>query len=876
VGSTEGSLTVTAGEKAQVSGSDLVAAKDVSITGTSVTIDPGLDQSQASESHDFKQSGVTVALNGGMVSLAQNVVAQAEGIHEAKGDSRILALRGMTAYAEGSDLGNRLQASGAALAQGDMKGAAAASGIRLSVSYGQSQSHSESSATAESNTGSVALAGRDLSITATEGDITAKGSTLGGQNVSLAAANDINLLAAVDRTSDRSSNHSSSTSVGVSFGVGSSGFGLSLDVAASRGKGMANGDTKTQQNTIVAARDNLVLMSGKDTNLMGAQASGQRIEATVGGDLNLASTQDTGSYAAHQESAGFAVSIPIYGAGSGSASVSASQVKTDSDYASVHQQTGLFAGAEGFGVQVAGNTDLQGAVIASTADAGKNALTTGTLTTSDLQNRTSTSSDSSGLSVGTSAFSGKYEAAKAVVGNLADRGSADQSDASTARSAIAQGSLTIADGAAQQALTGQTVEQTVASLDRQTEDANRALVRPDIDAIQQSAQDQQADHNLVFTTVTAYTDRAYTAMFKQKAKIMRVVCLSEPCTWDPKLGIDPNRDKNIALVEISPEELRSMSKEEKAQLVIATNGVLNETQRAGELANQNATPNDRETKEGTGNSKPDIVLVASPYSGNALSDFMVAGYEKYLAPTLGYTNPDVAFAETVKEVSTGRDVSGNANGTLNAATMLGHSRGTIVERNALEILKGQGFTNDQLKVLAKGPAVTEKELADIAHGVNKWVDPEQPKSHISQDWFTYSSFPNDPVATLIGGSPNGQLFPSLQEIWPMFNTPTSAHSSYGTGAPGCDKIEIPYSYDDQRQQHVNDLLKQGPLVPNRSLPAVDRTREQMTLLRQQVGVSPVSSLMQRYFSRQPLTPDPTDARTNQLNQLGQTLINGGQ
>ncbi|WP_325169904.1 hypothetical protein [Pseudomonas sp. Au-Pse12] len=56
-----------------------------------------------------------------------------------------------------------------------------------------------------------------------------------------------------------------------------------------------------------------------------------------------------------------------------------SQSKIDSKYQSVQEQTGLFAGKGGYQVEVGKHTQLDGSVIASTAEADKNRLSTGTL-----------------------------------------------------------------------------------------------------------------------------------------------------------------------------------------------------------------------------------------------------------------------------------------------------------------------------------------------------------------------------------------------------------------------------------------------------------------------------------------------------------------
>ncbi len=89
-------------------------------------------------------------------------------------------------------------------------------------------------------------------------------------------------------------------------------------------------------------------------------ANGKQVVANVGGDLNIESLQDTSTYHSKDQSIGGSVTVGFGFSGS------ASQQKIDSDFASVTEQSGIKAGDKGFQVNVRGNTDLKGAVIAST------------------------------------------------------------------------------------------------------------------------------------------------------------------------------------------------------------------------------------------------------------------------------------------------------------------------------------------------------------------------------------------------------------------------------------------------------------------------------------------------------------------------------
>ncbi|EEQ12615.1 hemagglutinin/adhesin repeat protein, partial [Yersinia frederiksenii ATCC 33641] len=98
----------------------------------------------------------------------------------------------------------------------------------------------------------------------------------------------------------------------------------------------------------------------------------------------------------------------------GTASINASRDKMHSNFDSVQEQTGFFAGKGGFDITVGEHTQLDGAVIGSTATADKNKLDTGSLGFSDLDNQASfkTSTSSMGLS------SGGFTGSKDIISNM--------------------------------------------------------------------------------------------------------------------------------------------------------------------------------------------------------------------------------------------------------------------------------------------------------------------------------------------------------------------------------------------------------------------------------------------------------------------------
>lgn len=269
---------------------------------------------------------------------------------------------------------------------------------------------------------------------------------------SLAAAHDLNLTAATNNTEQKSSNKASGWSGGVHVAIGKdTGIGI-------QASGNENGKTTDYINSRVNASNDLTLSSGNDTVLSGAQALGNRIVANVGHDLTMTSLQDTDDYQSKQQSASGGFSF-TFGSMTGSAGLSLSQSKVNSEYASVGDQSGLFAGNGGYDIYVGNHTQLNGAVIASTAQSANNALSNGTLGWSDIENHASYKASSSSISM-----SEGYEQEQMSGGSIPTSANTHGSASGTTRSAVAGGAITVRNGQAQ--------TQNVADLSRDTDNAN--------------------------------------------------------------------------------------------------------------------------------------------------------------------------------------------------------------------------------------------------------------------------------------------------------------------------------------------------------------------------------------------------------------------
>ncbi|SMD16447.1 polymorphic toxin type 43 domain-containing protein, partial [Sporomusa malonica] len=182
------------------------------------------------------------------------------------------------------------------------------------------------------------------------------------------------------------------------------------------------------------------LKSGNDTNIIGSQVKGEKVVADIGGNLNIESQQDSDTFRAKNQSAGI-------GFGTGKISGTHGSIgkgKTNSEYNSVVEQAGIYAGKDGFDITVEKNTDLKGAVISSEAPAVKNALKTGTITFSNLENRAKYQASSSGVGYAAGKDANGKEVAKKDLGLTPNIGvTASGEDSSTTKSAISPGTIEV-------------------------------------------------------------------------------------------------------------------------------------------------------------------------------------------------------------------------------------------------------------------------------------------------------------------------------------------------------------------------------------------------------------------------------------------------
>lgn len=437
--SDQGDVTIASAGDTALNGTDVYAGNNLKVNGQNIVLGSSQDSTNSSSNSKSAQYGITTSVSGYAVTLAQ-------------------ATEKMTNSLSGSD-DPRLRAIYAAQAALTIASTVtqntAALKVTVKTTVGSSSQSQQSEQVAQQ--GTVLKAVQDVTLTADQ-DISGQGVQVAGKNVTLDAGRDIALSSAQDSYSQQSKSGGNQYGAGVGLGGGGGQNGFTIELSASQSSAKADGSGLTHHNSVVDASDKLVVNSGRDIVLKGSNLSGNQVEVNAGRDLLIASQQDKANYDSKDSSSGFSASIcvPPICAGTtvqGSANISGSQLYNN--YASVQQQSGIAAGRGGYNVFVGNHTQLDGAIIASTADADKNHLSTGTLGWSSIDNVAKQSATGFNVAGGTE---GPPAAGLQQVKDSAS---------STTISAISPGTIEIRDAAQQ--------KQDIETLSRDTANANAAL-----------------------------------------------------------------------------------------------------------------------------------------------------------------------------------------------------------------------------------------------------------------------------------------------------------------------------------------------------------------------------------------------------------------
>ena len=469
IASTKGTVTVKANDTVHLTSADIVAKEGAVLDGSAVTLDGNVDHDHMTHDERYKKTGLTVSLGGAVANTLTNTtrtIKQAGG----RDDKRLAALELNEARKQLQDGYEAVDAAlhgekirDAVTGKVDKVDGKAKRGakniddaINLSVSIGSTSRKQGQVVDTNTYQGGTLVSDSEVQIKARDAQktgISLTGETVEAKKLVLDSASDINLEAGKNTVDVNNTYKSSGWSVGA--GISLTGGGL-LDINASGHMARQNGDTHQESYvpTKIKAVQLAQLKAKRDTNIIGSTVSGKKVEVDTGRDLHIQSLQDVDNFKEHSKSAGFSVSSkPNFKNPTGS--INASVGRIDSKWKSVTEQAGIYAGEEGYDINVGNKTTLEGAVIKSDAPKAKNQLTTKSLEMKDIQNESEYTYSNNGIGYNYYGSKKKLEEMKAKdkkgydkiynsIGLVPNLGVGSKGKASsTTQSAISDGILTV-------------------------------------------------------------------------------------------------------------------------------------------------------------------------------------------------------------------------------------------------------------------------------------------------------------------------------------------------------------------------------------------------------------------------------------------------
>ena len=467
--STKGTVNIKANDTVHLTSADIVAKEGAVLDGSAVTLDGNVDHNHMTYDERYKKTGLTVSLGGAIANTLTNTtrtIKQAGG----RDDKRLAALELNEARKQLQDGYEAVDAAlhgekirDAVTGKVDKVDGKAKRGakniddaINLSVSIGSTSRKQGQVVDTNTYQGGTLVSDSNVHIKARDAQqsgIGLTGETVEAKKLVLDSASDINFEAGKNTVDINNAYKSSGWSVGA--GISLTGGGL-IDINASGHMARQNGDTHQESYvpTKIKAVQLAQLKAKRDTNIIGSTVSGKKVEVDTGRDLHIQSLQDVDNFKEHSKSAGFSVSSkPNLKNPTGS--INASVGRIDSKWKSVTEQAGIYAGEEGYDVNVGNNTTLEGAVIKSDAPKAKNKLTTKSLEMKDIQNEAEYTYSNNGIGYNYYGSKKKLEEMKAKdkkgydkiynnIGLVPNLGVGSKGKASsTTQSAISDGILTV-------------------------------------------------------------------------------------------------------------------------------------------------------------------------------------------------------------------------------------------------------------------------------------------------------------------------------------------------------------------------------------------------------------------------------------------------
>ena len=400
VGSLNGNTTMIAENTYTQTASKVSAIKDgdVNILAKKVDIKAADDKYETNTKQKFEQKGVTLAVTSPVISAIQAVQSTVQSTRQvgASKHDRVNAMAAANAGFDAYRAGDSVMKAGKSI-QDFMDSGNMDSVVGVQITYGQQKNESRTHIEGNTAAKSQVNAGGKVNIMATgagkDSNINIEGSDISGkQGTTLIADNQVNIKATEQNHQERSTNKSSGFNAGVAIKV-SNGEAAGVTVGGNYGKGYGNGDETTYVASHVGdSQSKTVVKADGDVTLAGSQVKGKGVELDAE-NLKIESLQDKSSYHGKQMNVSASVTVGYGFAAGGSFNKS----KVNTDYASVNEQAGIFAGNDGYDIDVKNKVSSVGGAILSSAPKEKNQMTAQDFEYSNIENYSNAKSSAMGL-----------------------------------------------------------------------------------------------------------------------------------------------------------------------------------------------------------------------------------------------------------------------------------------------------------------------------------------------------------------------------------------------------------------------------------------------------------------------------------------------
>ena len=556
VGSLNGNTTMIAKDTYTQTASAVSAIKgDVNILAKKADIKAADDKYETNTKQKFEQKGLTIAITSPVISAIQAVQGAVQSTRQV-GESKHGRVNAMAAANAGFDAYRAYQSGTKAVT--DVKDFMNGEGdvdslIGVQITYGQQKNESRTHTEGKTAAKSQVNAGGKVNVVATgagkDSNINIEGSDISGkQGTTLMADNQVNIKATEQNHQERSTNKSSGFNAGVAIKV-SNGAVAGATLGGNYGKGYGNGDETTYVASHVGdSQSKTVVKADGDVTLAGSQVKGKGVELDAE-NLKIESLQDKSSYHGKQMNVSASVTVGYGFAAGGSFNKS----KVNTDYASVNEQAGIFAGNDGYDINVKNKVSSVGGAILSSAPKEKNQMTAEDFEYSNIENYSNAKSSAMGLMGGFSVdrdqtsdedkalnkiYRGEdrkgetfeqanpnkanqslvkfglgtddvhstdlYAAAKIGLANLASNRSQSENNQSTTNAVISDGNFNIASTQG---------KQNIETIKKSTEQEVNKLEKVDHAKMQKEVEQDVATIQAFAKNVGGVTDEAYRTMF---------------------------------------------------------------------------------------------------------------------------------------------------------------------------------------------------------------------------------------------------------------------------------------------------------------------------------------------------------------------------